>query len=309
MVNTMQESFDGDLDAALGAALCRAETAERKWHEYRACAERYLFLRDHAGAAWASWVDTSDSGPEHRKDSEIDAAILEMRRKGTWGTLKDSSDETVGARLGTLREASDLCEANAKFLEDMRAPDLGHVIRALRQQARRFEAMSQELAHPAFYDPRQGTGAPVAGEAQRSVAWENFPAYLIDHCEGDTISEEGLQRALSRMLADPKYAAPQASEAQQPALAVWYGSMPESNGKSNWTAILHRKGEGLMDGPHITIDRSEYPDRVRYEADRMRYLIGEIADEPCILDYDADKCDAAPQANTQPIVIDERGGT
>lgn len=56
--------------------------------------------------------------------------------------------------------------------------------------------------------------APVAGEAQKPVAWENFPAYLIDHCEGDTISEEGLQHALSRMLADPKYAAPQASEAQ-----------------------------------------------------------------------------------------------
>ncbi|KXJ63036.1 hypothetical protein AXY46_03185 [Achromobacter xylosoxidans] len=54
--------------------------------------------------------------------------------------------------------------------------------------------------------------APVAGEAQ-SVAWENFPAYLIDHCEGDTISEEGLQRALGKMLADPKYAAPQACEA------------------------------------------------------------------------------------------------
>lgn len=54
--------------------------------------------------------------------------------------------------------------------------------------------------------------APVAGEARRPVAWENFPAYLIDHCEGDTISEEGIQRALSRMLADPKYTAPQASE-------------------------------------------------------------------------------------------------
>lgn len=74
-------------------------------------------------------------------------------------------------------------------------------------------------------------------------------------------------------------------------LAVWYGKMPESNGKSNWTAILYRKGGegsllgGLSDG--ITIDRSEYPDRVRYEADRMRYLIGELVDEPFILDYDA----------------------
>lgn len=71
------------------------------------------------------------------------------------------------------------------------------------------------------------------------------------------------------------------------ALTVWYGAMPESNGKSNWTAILYRRGGDIADG--ITIARSEYPDRVRYEADRMKYLIGESANEPFILDYDADK--------------------
>lgn len=70
-------------------------------------------------------------------------------------------------------------------------------------------------------------------------------------------------------------------------LSVWYGAMPESNGKTNWTGILHRKGECLSEG--ITIERSEYPERVRYECDRMRYLIGEIDQEPFILDYDADK--------------------
>lgn len=82
-------------------------------------------------------------------------------------------------------------------------------------------------------------------------------------------------------------------KAEQPApvaLTVWYGSMPESNGKTNWTAILYRKGDGefpLRDISHgITIDRSEYRDRVRYEADRMRYLIGELTEEPDILDYD-----------------------
>lgn len=74
---------------------------------------------------------------------------------------------------------------------------------------------------------------------------------------------------------------------QHPDLTVWYGSMPETNGKSNWTAILHRKGEGIQDG--ITIDRSEYPDRVLYAADRVRYLIGEKPDRPYILDYDGDK--------------------
>lgn len=72
----------------------------------------------------------------------------------------------------------------------------------------------------------------------------------------------------------------------RPELAVWYGPMPESNGKTNWTALLHRKGD-LFSG--ITIDRSEYPERVRYEADRMRHMIGELEEEPDILEYDADK--------------------
>lgn len=77
----------------------------------------------------------------------------------------------------------------------------------------------------------------------------------------------------------------------QQGLAVFYGKMPESNGKSNWTAILYRKSEdgllgGIADG--ITIDRSEYPDRVRYEADCVRYLIGEIDKKPNILEYDSE---------------------
>lgn len=72
----------------------------------------------------------------------------------------------------------------------------------------------------------------------------------------------------------------------KPELTVWYGAMPETNGKTNWTAILHRKGQHPWEG--ITIECSEYPDRVRYEADRMLHLIGELADEPDILSYDAD---------------------
>jgi hypothetical protein len=78
----------------------------------------------------------------------------------------------------------------------------------------------------------------------------------------------------------------------QPELTVWYGDMPESNGKSNWTAILCRKNAGsTLDAmtSGITIARSEYPGRVKYEADRMRYLIGELAEEPDILAYDTDE--------------------
>lgn len=67
-------------------------------------------------------------------------------------------------------------------------------------------------------------------------------------------------------------------------LKVWYGSLPESNGKYNWTAILHRSNESFMNG--ITIDVSEFSDRVLYEADRMRFMIDEISVEPDIMDYD-----------------------
>jgi hypothetical protein len=70
----------------------------------------------------------------------------------------------------------------------------------------------------------------------------------------------------------------------EPELAVAFGAMPESNGKANWTAILHR---GDIAAGH-TLERSEHHDRVRYEADRVRYLIGELKEEPFILDYDAD---------------------
>jgi len=84
-----------------------------------------------------------------------------------------------------------------------------------------------------------------------------------------------------------------------PNLAVWYGSMPESNGKTNWTAILHA-GE-IWKG--ITIDRSEYPDRVRYEADRMRWMIGELEQQPSILDYDADKHSGYVSPVSQPKAL------
>jgi hypothetical protein len=69
-------------------------------------------------------------------------------------------------------------------------------------------------------------------------------------------------------------------------LAVWYGSLPETNGKENWTVMLHRKGESALEG--ITQYMSEYPGRAKYEADRLRHLIGEIDWSPDILAYDTD---------------------
>lgn len=75
-------------------------------------------------------------------------------------------------------------------------------------------------------------------------------------------------------------------------LTVWYGEMPESNGKSNFTAILRRKDSGNLLGSlaqGVCIARGEYPERVRYAADNMRFLIGELDEQPDILAYDTDK--------------------
>lgn len=88
----------------------------------------------------------------------------------------------------------------------------------------------------------------------------------------------------------------------KPELTVWYGAMPETNGKTNWTAMLHREGQHPWEG--ITIDRSEYPGRVRYEADRMRHLIGELADEPDILAYDAEAHSGYVYPGNSPVIPD-----
>lgn len=76
----------------------------------------------------------------------------------------------------------------------------------------------------------------------------------------------------------------------QPKLTVVYTAMPESNGKSNWTAFLCRVDENgkpnIFDG--FQFARSEYTDQVRYDADCMRFLIGELDERPCVLDYDGD---------------------
>lgn len=78
---------------------------------------------------------------------------------------------------------------------------------------------------------------------------------------------------------------PVSGEKKVERLSVWEGSMPESNGKTNYTAILHN-GD-ISEG--MTIARSEYPDRVRFEADMVRWLIGDLAERPFILEYDANK--------------------
>lgn len=81
-------------------------------------------------------------------------------------------------------------------------------------------------------------------------------------------------------------------------LTVWEGAMPESNGKSNFTVILHT-GD-ITEG--ICVYRSEYPDRARYKADCFRHLIGDPAfpEKPFVCDYDADKHSGYVKPDTSP---------
>lgn len=77
----------------------------------------------------------------------------------------------------------------------------------------------------------------------------------------------------------------------QPQLAVWCGPMFDPTGKEKWIAVLHRKRIGRLNSipEGICLSLSEYPDKVRYDADCARFMIGERASYPRITDYDTEK--------------------
>jgi hypothetical protein len=76
-------------------------------------------------------------------------------------------------------------------------------------------------------------------------------------------------------------------------LTVVLFKMPESNGKTNWQAYFRRKGDtdfeglvGSMGG--ICINWGECWNRVAYEAERARFLLGERNAEPSLMGYGKD---------------------
>lgn len=81
------------------------------------------------------------------------------------------------------------------------------------------------------------------------------------------------------------------TEPIQPRLTVRLQSFPESNGKRNWTALLVRvdKWDGLVGNcGGVSLARGERWNRVAWEAECARFLIGERDTEPYILDYGDD---------------------
>ena len=127
-----------------------------------------------------------------------------------------------------------------------------------------------------YYADQHGDGA-WATYRRDGNGW----VYNFGHAEDAEVRAKSVSRELNRQV--------EAIAARQPGaqLAVWCGPMPESNGRQNWTAMLYRKGGDIFREGSMQIERSEYPDRVRYEADRLRYLIGERDEEPDIMKYDA----------------------
>lgn len=196
------------------------------------------------------------------------------REKAQW--LHDACEEAAAAGIKLTMNPSELLMFTSYALAAMDSKT--HDAISFDEWSRKC-ALQITLCYPDFrekaqyiWDSARETqhATPVVPDDVRQALCK-----MDDEIIAELDAEESACRAAMLQGADGK-----------PHLTVWYGSMPETNGKTNWTAILHRKGECLSTG--ITVCRSEYPDRVRYEADRMRHLIGDLADEPNILAYDAD---------------------
>jgi len=202
---------------------------------------------------------------------------MEMSRQLLAGMEQEPVGEVV---LGDYDDCGDYPDAKVVCIAAQGQADWNNFRNGTRLYA------APQLPQPAVGDGRAEFEAWMLKKWGRERQEYDFVMGKFQH--GDNYADSYTRHMWKAWLAS-RAAMLQGAEpvSQHPDLTVWYGSMPETNGKSNWTAILHRKGEGIQDG--ITIDRSEYPGRVLYAADRVRYLIGEKPDRPYILDYDGDK--------------------
>lgn len=121
-----------------------------------------------------------------RGKAEAERAAFDQRvQSGEWGPMPDNPD---ALELPPLPEEVDSVRCMIRGEKGFAEPcDYYFTSKQMRDYARTALAASQPV----------GTAFP----------WENFPAYLIDKCEGDTISEEGLQHALAAMAKDKLYCA------------------------------------------------------------------------------------------------------
>lgn len=127
----------------------------------------------------------------------------------------------------------------------------------------------------------------VVGETQCLLELDEVDARMIFNA-GVKAAKQSMQGVIAELQAQVEELR---EDAVAPRLTVKICSFPESNGKRNWTAQLVRIGEfdGLIGtAGGITLAHSELWNRVAYEAERTRFLLGERDTEPHILDYGDD---------------------
>ena len=76
---------------------------------------------------------------------------------------------------------------------------------------------SQSLSSGIYeFEKRRDRALNAKANLSICFPWENFPAYLIDQCEGQTITEEGIQSAVADMSKHPTYACALSTDNEQP---------------------------------------------------------------------------------------------
>jgi hypothetical protein len=91
-------------------------------------------------------------------------------------------------------------------MTDKPISDQAALLHRLNDATKPVDAADRNLIIRALTAPTTGS-APVAMDAM------TFGCYLIDHCEGEYVSEESVQIWLSSAAKDPQYAAPASSAA------------------------------------------------------------------------------------------------
>lgn len=118
-----------------------------------------------------------------------------------------------------MKAAADLVQEQADLYITEHAetdPDTGAVIWHHRDFGFDWHNGLEELAQKLLARAALAAAPAQAVPSGMWTIWESLPGYLIDHCEGDVITEEGLQRALEAMLKNPKYSMPPAAAAPAP---------------------------------------------------------------------------------------------
>lgn len=97
------------------------------------------------------------------------------------------------------------------MLDAAACASMQHLIDCIRDPEKFNEIGSEEnvrKTHASRYHSMLDAAPTPAAQSAGQEAAMNFACYLIDHCEGETTTEESVQRWLAAMLTNPHYAPP-----------------------------------------------------------------------------------------------------